>query len=184
MRTIKYSTLALFLAVASLAVAQKPVAPKNTAASISTPAAVTTFTTETVVCSITVPANTLSATQDGTNSRIHYHASLTTSGSGGSDVLFAGQTSSSSGLPGHTVTAATATTVGRNYVVDLWCGYKGGVTGYCDGQLLQTGTIVAASSISIASGFDPTATMYFKVSATQTVSTDTVTCNESQWSVY
>lgn len=153
-------------------------------ASSSTAVPVTSFTTETSVCSITVPANTLSATQDGANSRIHYHASLTTSGSGGSDVLFAGQTNNSSGLPGHTVTAATATTVGRNYVIDLWCGVKGGGVGYCDGQLLQTGTIVAASNIAIASGFDPTAAMYFKVSATQTVGTDTVTCNENQWTVY
>lgn len=178
------STQKLYIANAgSPCVWTDPSVPMNPAASSSTAVPVTSFTTETVICSLTVPANTLSATQDAVNSRIHYHASLTTSGGGGSDVLNAGLTNSSSGVPNHTVIAATATTAGRQYFVDLYCGVRGGGTGYCDGIITQTSTTVSGQA-NIASGFDPTAPLYLKVSATQTVGTDTVTCNESQWSVY
>lgn len=156
--------------------------PPSTISSV-TAVPVTSFTTETPVCTLTVPANTISNTLDGVNSRIHYHAVATTSGSGGSDVLFAGQTSSSSGVPGHTVQAASATTVGRIYIVDLYCGSRGSTNGYCDGQILQTSAIVGNRN-DFSATFDPTAAMYFKVSATQTVGTDTVTCNEQQLSVY
>ena len=183
MRAIKYGTLALLLAIVSFASAQKPVSVKSPSASTSTAAAVTTFTAETAVCSIVVPANTISPTLDGANSRIHYHATLTTSGSGGSDALFAGTTTSSSGVPGHVVSAASATTVGRIYVFDLYCGSRGGTAGYCDGYVVQTSTVVDGR-IDFTTQFDTTVPQYFKVSATQTVSTDTVTCNESQWSVY
>jgi len=156
-----------------------PAFPKTISNSTSTP--VTGFTSETFLCGLTIPASTLSSTQDSVGSHFHFHANINTSGTGNFTVT-GGLTASSGGLPGHTLNSSTAETAGRNYILDLYCNVRGSSSEICDGSISSTTnlTVTGSTSYSLAVG----SAIYIDTSAIQTVSTDTTTCNEMQVTIY
>jgi hypothetical protein len=132
----------------------------------------TGFTAQQTLCSLAIPANTTSGTQDGTLSRWSAHASVTTSGTG-SMGIYTGMSNASSTMSGGYSSMATET-AGRTYSIDIICHNRTGSSQICEQRIgsstnsLATGS--STPSLSVGSA------MYFVVQGTQTVSTDATTC--------
>ena len=156
--------------------------PQTTSSNTSNP--VPNFTIETNICAMTIPANTFVGTQDASHSRLHYHASLETSGGSGSDVLFVGLNNTGlSTVPGHVTNTTTATTGNRPYTFDMYCWMTGASTVLCTASA-QYGSAAVTSNPVTFSSYPVSSPIYVSVSATQTASTDTVTCNSNAFTVY
>ena len=142
--------------------------------------ATTGFTSETVVCSLAIPAGALNPTLNGPGSRVHYHAVVVTTGGAGSDTLFAGISTSPTTVQ-HDLNTAAAGTGTRHYIFDLYVSSRGASSEWINGFAIAGTTLTTADT---GESFPQSAVIYLNISATQTVSTDTVTCNDTQYTIY
>lgn len=142
--------------------------------------AVAGFTTETVLCALKIPANTMSGTIDTQLSRFDGMAAVTTAGTSATDNIKVSLSTSATVVG----TAIVSLSGGANRTTALFfhCSNRTSSSQICFGGVTSptnaSSALAATATLSVASD------MYIVISSTQTVSTDTQTCRTIEVEVH
>jgi hypothetical protein len=145
---------------------------------------VTTFTAETLICSLTIPAATMSGTVDSALSRLHVSAVVSSAGTSTATQfrIGIGPNNSLTGLNNLNLTAAA--TAGRTAQFDMYCNNRTATSQICNATAIVQTTVANAQAAQVPTNINVANNMFIVISAIQNVSGDTVTCRMLSATIY